>query len=58
MLRLLIEPIVRAALIEDLGRAGDITTEAIVPRGAVAEAEIVARQPGVLAGLDAALLAF
>ena len=58
MLRLLIEPIVRAALIEDLGRAGDITSEAIVPRDAVAEAEIVARQPGVLAGLDAALLAF
>ena len=58
MLRLLIEPIVRTALIEDLGRAGDITSEAIVPRDAVAEAEIVARQPGVLAGLDAALLAF
>jgi nicotinate-nucleotide pyrophosphorylase (carboxylating) len=58
VLRLLIEPIVRAALIEDLGRAGDITTEAIVPRDAVAEAEIVTRQPGVLAGLDAALLAF
>jgi nicotinate-nucleotide pyrophosphorylase (carboxylating) len=56
--RLLIEPIVRAALIEDLGRAGDITTEVIVPRDAVAEAEIVTRQPGVLAGLDAALLAF
>jgi nicotinate-nucleotide pyrophosphorylase (carboxylating) len=58
VLRLLIEPIVRAALIEDLGRAGDITSEAIVPRDAVAEAEIVARQPGVMAGLDAALLAF
>ena len=58
MLRLLIEPIVRAALIEDLGRAGDITSEAIVPRDAVADAEIVARQPGVLAGLDVALLAF
>ena len=58
MMRLLIEPIVRAALIEDLGRAGDITTEAIVPREAVAEAEIVARQLGVLAGLDATLLAF
>ena len=58
MLRLLIEPIVRAALIEDLGRAGDITTEAIVPHDTVADAEIIARQPGVLAGLDAALLAF
>jgi len=57
-MRLIIEPIVRAALLEDLGRAGDITTEAIVPADATAEAEIVARQPGVLAGLDAALLTF
>ncbi len=57
-LRLLIEPLVRAALIEDLGRAGDITSEAIVPRAARVEAVIAARQPGVLAGLDAALLAF
>ena len=58
MLRLLVEPIVRAALIEDLGRAGDITTDAIVPAEATVEAVIAARQPGVLAGLDAALLAF
>ena len=57
-MRLLVEPIVRAALLEDLGRAGDITTNAIVPAEATVEAEIVARQPGVLAGLDAALLAF
>ena len=33
-MRLLIEPIVRAALLEDLGRAGDITTDAIVPADA------------------------
>ena len=58
MMRLLIEPIVRAALLEDLGRAGDITTEAVVPAEATVEAVIAARQPGVLAGLDAALLAF
>jgi nicotinate-nucleotide pyrophosphorylase (carboxylating) len=57
-MRLIIEPIVRAALLEDLGRAGDITTEAIVPEQAEVEAVIVARQPGVVAGLDAALLAF
>jgi nicotinate-nucleotide pyrophosphorylase (carboxylating) len=57
-LRLIIEPIVRAALLEDLGRAGDITTDAIVPVEATVEAVITARQPGVLAGLDAALLAF
>jgi nicotinate-nucleotide pyrophosphorylase (carboxylating) len=57
-MRLIIEPIVRAALLEDLGRAGDITTEAIVPQDADVEAVIAARQPGILAGLDAALLAF
>src|SRR5215469_2340047 len=56
--RLIVEPIVRAALLEDLGRAGDITTEAVVPAEAMVEAVIAARQPGVLAGLDAALLAF
>ena len=57
-MRLIIEPLVRAALLEDLGRAGDITTEAIVPEGAEVDAVIAARQPGVVAGLDAALLAF
>ena len=58
VLRLMIEPIVRAALLEDLGRAGDITTDALVPEQARIEAVIAARQPGVVAGLDAALLAF
>src|SRR6266567_4937103 len=58
MIRLLIEPIVRAALIEDLGRAGDITTDAIVPVEASIEAVIAARQPGILAGIEAGLLAF
>ena len=57
-LRLIIEPIVRAALCEDLGRAGDITSDAIVPAEAQVEAVIAARQPGIVAGLDAALLAF
>jgi nicotinate-nucleotide pyrophosphorylase (carboxylating) len=57
-MRLIVEPIVRAALLEDLGRAGDITTDAIVPQGAEVDAVIAARQPGVVAGLDAALLAF
>jgi nicotinate-nucleotide pyrophosphorylase (carboxylating) len=56
--RLLIEPIVRAALLEDLGRAGDITSDAIVPAEARIDAVIAARQPGVLAGLEAGLLAF
>jgi nicotinate-nucleotide pyrophosphorylase (carboxylating) len=58
VMRLIIEPIVRAALLEDLGRAGDITSDAIVPADAQVEAVIAARQPGVVAGLEAALLAF
>jgi nicotinate-nucleotide pyrophosphorylase (carboxylating) len=55
---IIIEPLVRAALIEDLGRAGDITTDAVVPADVGAETALVAREPGVLAGLDAALTAF
>src|SRR5580704_18078280 len=55
---LMIEPVVRAALLEDLGRAGDITTDAIVPAEARAETVLVGRQPGVVAGLDLARLAF
>ncbi len=55
---IMIEPPVRAALLEDLGRAGDLTTDAIVPAKAWAETALVARQPGVVAGLDAAALAF
>ena len=54
----IIEPLVRAALIEDLGRAGDVTTDAIVPAEMRAETALVARRPGVVAGLDLALLAF
>ena len=55
---LLIEPLVRAALSEDLGRAGDITTDAIVPPAARAEAALVSRQAGVVAGLGLAALAW
>jgi nicotinate-nucleotide pyrophosphorylase (carboxylating) len=58
VMRLLVEPIVRAALVEDLGRAGDITSDAIVPADAPIAAVIAARQPGVVAGLEAALLTF
>lgn len=54
----LLEPLVRNALVEDLGRAGDITTDAIVPADAIAETRLVARQDGVLAGIDLARIAF
>jgi nicotinate-nucleotide pyrophosphorylase (carboxylating) len=56
--RVLAEPLVRAALLEDLGRAGDITTNAIVPSRLAARASLVARSKGVVAGLDLAKLAF
>lgn len=53
----LIEPIVRSALTEDLGRAGDITTNAVVPADAVFKGAVVARQDGVVAGTQAARIA-
>ncbi len=56
--KLVLEPIVRAALLEDLGRAGDVTSAAVVPEHTQARVRMVARQPGVLAGLDAARLTF
>jgi nicotinate-nucleotide pyrophosphorylase (carboxylating) len=55
---IMIEPLVRAALLEDLGRAGDLTSDAIAPADLVATALLVARQAGVVAGLDLAALAF
>ncbi|MDP3241659.1 MAG: carboxylating nicotinate-nucleotide diphosphorylase [Reyranella sp.] len=55
---LMVEPVVRAALLEDLGRAGDLTTDAIVPATARARTALVARQRGVVAGLGAASMAF
>lgn len=56
--RLMVEDAVKAALLEDWGRAGDITSEATIPAKASAKAVIAARQPGRLAGLDLAAGAF
>lgn len=55
---LITEPLVRAALLEDLGRAGDITTEAVIPADTRMAVHMAARQSGVVAGLDLALQAF
>lgn len=55
---IMVEPLVRAALLEDLGRAGDITTDAIVPMDMQATTALVARKAGVVAGLDCAAIAF
>jgi nicotinate-nucleotide pyrophosphorylase (carboxylating) len=56
--RVLIEPLVRAALAEDLGRAGDLTTDALIAPDARATGAIRARTAGRVAGIDAARLAF
>lgn len=55
---LVYEPLVRAALLEDLGRAGDLTTDMVVPADATASARFVARHPGRVAGLTVSLSAF
>ncbi|MBU6298624.1 MAG: carboxylating nicotinate-nucleotide diphosphorylase [Alphaproteobacteria bacterium] len=55
---LLLEPIVRRALEEDLGRAGDITSELVIPPERNAAARLVARKPGTIAGLNVAQAAF
>ncbi|WP_107677752.1 carboxylating nicotinate-nucleotide diphosphorylase [Agrobacterium sp. LAD9] len=56
--RLIIEPLVRNALLEDLGLAGDITSAAVIPADHRSVVVMAAREPGVIAGLDAADLAF
>lgn len=48
---LMVDEAVKAALLEDWGRAGDITSQATLPKDARASAVIAARNPGVLAGL-------
>ena len=55
---LLIDDLVRRALEEDLGRAGDVTSDACLPPGARATAVIAARRPGTVAGLPFAAAAF
>jgi nicotinate-nucleotide pyrophosphorylase (carboxylating) len=52
-----LEPIVKLALAEDLGVAGDITTDALISAETTGKWRIVAREAGVVAGLDAASLA-
>ena len=53
-----LENAVRAALDEDLGRAGDITTLATIPAGTQATAVFAVRKPGVVCGLPIAEASF
>jgi nicotinate-nucleotide pyrophosphorylase (carboxylating) len=49
---MMFEPIIRNALIEDLGSIGDITTQALVPQGHYSKIAMVSRHNGILAGCD------
>lgn len=55
---IMVEDAVRAALREDLGRAGDITTQATIAVDATATAVMATREHGVVAGLALAEAAF
>lgn len=55
---IMITPCIRAALLEDLGRAGDITTDIIIDSTATTHMVLNAREHGVIAGLDFARIAF
>ncbi len=52
------EELVAAALREDLGRAGDLTSDAVLEPSARARGEVLARRQGTLAGLGIALACF
>ena len=56
--RHVVEEVVARALEEDLGAAGDVTTTATIAAGALAAADLVARQAGVVAGLPVAAYVF
>lgn len=55
---LIVEPVIRRALEEDLGLAGDMTSDVVVPEHTRARARLAARKPGRIAGLEVALATF
>ncbi|MBS0265073.1 MAG: carboxylating nicotinate-nucleotide diphosphorylase [Planctomycetes bacterium] len=52
------QKLIQLALLEDLADQGDVTTTALIPEGQTAQVQIVARQPGVLAGLPVGEMVF
>jgi nicotinate-nucleotide pyrophosphorylase (carboxylating) len=53
-----VDSIIRTALLEDIGRAGDITTNGIVPPGATSSAVVRARREGRICGTEIAAETF
>jgi len=55
---ILIRKAIDEALLEDLGRAGDITTNATIPADAKAECVLASRENGVISGMELAKASF
>lgn len=55
---MILEPIVRMALLEDLGAAGDVTTSIVIAQGTTFSARLRAREAGVVSGMQVAAIAF
>ena len=55
---MILEPMVRASLMEDLGTSGDITSRIVIPAGTQTSLQMRAREDGVVSGLQMATLAF
>lgn len=55
---LILEPMVKAALMEDLGSYGDVTTRAVIPAETTYAARLNAREDCVVSGMQIAALAF
>lgn len=58
MTQFLLEPLIRAALTEDLAPWGDATTRAVIPPGTQGRVEMRSRQAGIVSGIEVATLAF
>ncbi len=55
---LMLEPLVRNALTEDLGLSGDVTSRSVIPHDTRWTARMVAREPGIVSGMQIAALTF
>ena len=55
---MILDPLVRAALMEDLGTYGDLTTRTVIPAGTRYRAQLRAREAGVVSGMQIARMAF
>lgn len=55
---LVLEPMIRNALMEDLGSYGDVTTRAVIPTDTLYDARLNARENAVVSGMQVAAIAF